>query len=89
MISSPGVCSPCVSTSKTRASFSNFRFVEDKRKNMSIASLQFYEFCQGPRDRREYYLVHVIEQPNFQIPNPQYLQQKFCFDFFNDSENTF
>ena len=39
---------------------------------MSIATLQFYEFCQGPRDRREYYLVHVIEQPNFRIPNPQY-----------------
>ena len=35
------------------------------------------------------YLAHVIEQPNFRIPNPQYLQQNFCFDFFNDSENTF
>ena len=35
------------------------------------------------------YLVHVIEQPNFRIPNPQYLQPNFCFDFFNDSENTF
>ena len=35
------------------------------------------------------YLAHVIKQPNFQIPNPQYLQQNFCFDFFNDSENTF
>ena len=35
------------------------------------------------------YLAHVIEQPNLRIPNPQYLQLKFCFDFFNDSENTF
>ena len=35
------------------------------------------------------YLAHVIEQPNFRIPNPQYLQRNFCFDFFNDSENTF
>ena len=35
------------------------------------------------------YLAHVIEQPNLQIPNPQYLQLNFCFDFFNDSENTF
>ena len=32
---------------------------------------------------------HVIEQPNLSIPNPQYLQLTFCFDFFNDSENTF
>ena len=40
--------------SKTRArAFSNFRFVEDKRKNMSIATLQFHEFCQGRRDGRE------------------------------------
>ena len=35
------------------------------------------------------YLAHVIEQPNLRIPNPQYLQLNFCFDFFNDSENTF
>ena len=35
------------------------------------------------------YLAHVIEQRNFRIPNPQYLQRNFCFDFFNDSENTF
>ena len=35
------------------------------------------------------YLAHVIEQPNFRIPNPQYLPRNFCFDFFNDSENTF
>ena len=35
------------------------------------------------------YLAHVIEQPNFRIPNPQYLQRNFCYDFFNDSENTF
>ena len=35
------------------------------------------------------YLAHVIKQPNFRIPNPQYLQWNFCFDFFNDSENTF
>ena len=35
------------------------------------------------------YLAHVIEQPNFRISNPQYLQRNFCFDFFNDSENTF
>ena len=37
-----------------------------------------------------FYLAHIIEQPNFRIPNPQYLQRNFCFDFFfNDSENTF
>ena len=36
-----------------------------------------------------FYLVHGIEQPNFGITNPQYLQLNFCFDFFNDSENTF
>ena len=35
------------------------------------------------------YLAHVIEQPILQILNPQYLQLNFCFDFFNDSENTF
>ena len=35
------------------------------------------------------YLAHVIEQPNLRIPNPKYLQLNFCFDFFNDSENTF
>ena len=35
------------------------------------------------------YLAHIIEQPNFRIPNPQYLQRNFRFDFFNDSENTF
>ena len=35
------------------------------------------------------YLTQVIKQPIFQIPNLEYLQQNFCFDFFNDSENTF
>ena len=35
------------------------------------------------------HLALVIEQPNFRIPNPQHLQRNFCFDFFNDSENTF
>ena len=35
------------------------------------------------------YLAHVIEPPNLRIPNPQYLQLDFCFDFLNDSENTF
>ena len=39
--------------------------------------------------KQEIYLAHVIEQPNFRIPNPQYLQRNFCSDFFNDSENTF
>ena len=38
---------------------------------------------------QHYYLAHVIKQPNFRIPNPQYLQRNFCFDFFNDSENRF
>ena len=38
---------------------------------------------------KDIYLAHVIEQPNFRIPNPQYLPRNFCFDFFNDSENTF
>ena len=36
-----------------------------------------------------FYLAHVIEQPNLRIPNPQYLQLNFWFDFFNDSQNTF
>ena len=40
-------------------------------------------------DAKDIYLAHVIEQPNLRIPNPQYLQLNFCFDFFNDSENTF
>ena len=35
------------------------------------------------------YLAHVIEQPIFRIPNLEYLQQNICFDFFNDSDNTF
>ena len=39
--------------------------------------------------KRNQYLAHVIEQPNLRIPNPQYLQQNSCFDFFYDSENTF
>ena len=34
-------------------------------------------------------LAHVIEQPIFQILNLEYLQLNFCFDLFNDSENTF
>ena len=34
-------------------------------------------------------LAHFIEQPIFRIPNLEYLQWNFCFDFFNDSENTF
>ena len=38
---------------------------------------------------RAYYLAHVLEQPIFWIPNLEYLQRNFCFDFFNDSENTF
>ena len=28
------------------------------------------------------YLAHVIEQPNFRIPNPQYLQQNFVYLIF-------
>jgi len=36
-----------------------------------------------------FYLAHIIEQPIFWIPNLEYLQWNFCFDFFNDSENTF
>ena len=47
----------------------------------AIESFQYYFF-------QYYYLAHVIEQPNFRILNPQYLQRNFCFDFFNDSENT-
>ena len=35
------------------------------------------------------YLAHVIEQPIFPIPNLEYLQLNFYFDFFNDSENSF
>ena len=34
-------------------------------------------------------LAHVMEQPIFRIPNLEYLQLNFCFDFFDDSENTF
>ena len=36
-----------------------------------------------------YILLTSSKQPNFRIPNPQYLPRNFCFDFFNDSENTF
>ena len=28
-----------------------------------------------------FYLAHVIEQPIFRIPNLEYLQRNFCFDF--------
>ena len=35
------------------------------------------------------YLAHVITQPMYSIPNLEYLQRNFCFDFLNDSENTF
>ena len=28
------------------------------------------------------YLAHVIEQPNFRIPNPQYLQRNFLLSYF-------
>ena len=28
----------------------------------------------------DFYLAHVIKQPNFRIPNPQYLQRNFRFD---------
>ena len=35
------------------------------------------------------YLAHIIKQPNLWIPNPQYLQLNFCFDFLNDSERHF
>ena len=48
----------------------------------NISSLDFFHF-------KGFYLAHVIEQPNLRIPNPQYLQLDFCFDFLNDSENTF
>ena len=41
------------------------------------------------KTKQYHYLAHVIEKPNLRIPNPQYLQLSFCFDFFNDSENTF
>ena len=30
---------------------------------------------------QDLYLAHVIEQPIFQIPNLEYLQRNFCFDF--------
>ena len=36
-----------------------------------------------------YGLAHVIEQPVFRIPNLEFLQRNICFDFFNDSANTF
>ena len=29
-----------------------------------------------------HYLVHIIEQPNFRIPNSQYLQQNFVYLIF-------
>ena len=47
---------------------------------LKIISLVFLE---------DLYLAHVIEQPIFWIQNLKYLQRNFCFDFFNDSENTF
>jgi hypothetical protein len=36
-------------------------------------------FCQG---KFSLYLAHVIEQPNFRIPNSQYLQQNFVYLIF-------
>ena len=40
-------------------------------------------------DLQSKYLAHAIEQPIFRVPNLEYLQRDFCFDFFNDSENKF
>ena len=42
-----------------------------------LSQLQVYKFVFF-----NIYLAHVIEQPNLRIPNPQYLQLNFCFDFF-------
>ena len=36
----------------------------------------------GSHDFAHMYLAHVIEQPIFRIPNLEYLQRNFCFDFF-------
>ena len=45
--------------------------------------------CTAVGSFNDRYLAHIIEHPIFRIPNIEYLQRNFCFDFFNDSENTF
>ena len=34
------------------------------------------------RIQENFYLAHVIKQPNFRIPNPQYLHQNFVYLIF-------
>ena len=53
--------------------------VQNSRLGFQVSSWQICDM----------YLAHVIEQPIFRIPILEYLQRNFCFDFFNDSENTF
>ena len=60
-------------------------FVKQSDRFKKIRENRIWEFVM----QQLIYLAHVIEQPNLRIPNPQYLQLNFCFDFFNDSENTF
>ena len=59
----------------------------------TIANLLIHEACFLQNNENlslvsfvAFYLALVIKQPNFRIPNPQYLQRNFCFDFFNDSD---
>ena len=54
-----------------------------------ILSEELFEFCTVPSiwqdmifDLQHIYLAHVIEQPNFRTPNPQYLQRNFVYLFF-------
>ena len=43
----------------------------------------YYDYDYEDYDEEDYgeevYLVHVIEKPNFRIPNPQYLQRNFVY----------
>ena len=77
-----------------------FRNCEHLISSSHVFTIYFTNIYQFSEVKKEYksflsfenqnqYLAHVIEQPNLRIPNPQYLQQNFCFDFFNDSENKF
>ena len=68
--------------------FHHYRIMETSH-SLKALKPPLHITMQSPSSVRTLYLAHVIEQPNFRIPNPQYLQRNFCYDFFNDSENTF
>ena len=58
-----------------------FTFLALKPKHFAFCLMQIVSFSQVTLLSSLFfifYLAHVIEQPNLQIPNPQYLQ-KFLF----------